>query len=79
MFTKKEILYRYVNDKVRYYKINLFVDLFGEYLLIKEYGNIKYKKPTRILQEYYQTQEEALDSFEKKLQEKITKGYGYYV
>jgi hypothetical protein len=33
-------LYREVNGKMRYYKIKTYLTLFGEYLLIREWGGV---------------------------------------
>ena len=49
--------------------------LFGEYLLIKENGSIKNKKPTRVVKEYFKTLTQAMNSYKAKLLEKTKKGY----
>ena len=45
MYIQTKTLYRCVNHKVRYYKLYLTPTLFGEYLFVREYGSVKYKKP----------------------------------
>ena len=76
MYIQTKILYRCVNHKVRYYKLYLTPTLFGEYLFVREYGSVKYKKPTRVIREYYSSLEEAFSKFDKKLREKLFRGYG---
>lgn len=68
-------LYREVNHKMRYYSINLYPTLFGEYLLVKEFGGVKNKKPTRIIKEYFSHLEDSIKAFEKLVGEKVKKGY----
>jgi len=72
---RRVILFREVNSRVRYYSLHLCMTLFGEYLLIKENGSIKNKKPTRVVKEYFQTLTQAMDSYSAKLQEKTKRGY----
>ena len=71
----KIILFREVNYKVRYYKLALILNLFGEYIFIKEYGSLKRAKPTRVVEEYYANYKEAYTHLQQKLQEKYKKGY----
>jgi len=52
-------LFREVNHKVRYYKLSLMLNLFGEYIFTKEYGSLKRAKPTRVVEEYYKNHKEA--------------------
>jgi len=68
-------LYREVNDRVRYYSLKLQPTLFGEHLFIIEYGNVKNKRPTRIIKEYYKIADEAISTFKSKLLEKQKRGY----
>ena len=77
MMTKSNniTLERTLNNKVRYYKLSLFLNLFNEYILEKKYGSTKNKKPTGIKIEYYLTINDAISAYSKKLQEKLNKGY----
>ena len=68
-------LFREVNHKVRYYKLSLMLNLFGEYIFTKEYGSLKRSKPTRVVEEYYKNHKEAYIHLQQKLQEKYKKGY----
>ena len=58
-----KIPYRYINQRVRYYKIQLTKTLFEEYLLTKEYGSMTNRKSTKIIQEFYHFKEKALWKF----------------
>ena len=60
---------------MRYYKLKLYPTLFGDILLIKEFGSIKNKKPTGIIKEYFSHIEECLKAIDFFVYEKIKKGY----
>jgi len=68
-------LYREVNGKVRYYKIRTYLTLFGEYLLIREWGGIDNKKATGQKQSYFTTLGEVALAIEKIIILKSKKGY----
>jgi len=68
-------LYREVNHKKRYYRVSLMINLFGEYIFEKSYGSSERKKPTRIIEEYFNSYTEAYRNLELKLKEKYKKGY----
>ena len=70
-------LYREVNNHVRYYSLKVCKTLFEEYVLEKEYGNIKNKAPTEVKKDHFKTLSAALIARTKKIQEKIKKGYSY--
>jgi hypothetical protein len=72
---KKVTLYREVNQKIRYYSINLCPTLFGDFLLIKEFGSMCNKKPTRIIKEYFSYVEDSLQVIDSFINAKIKKGY----
>jgi predicted DNA-binding WGR domain protein len=63
---------------VRYYKIKTYLTLFGEYLLIREWGGIDNKNATGKKQSYYATLGETVISIEKTITSKIKKGYRKY-
>ena len=73
--TNNITLERTVNNKVRYYKLSLFLNLFNEYILERKYGSTRNKKPTGIKIEYFLTINDAISASSKKLQEKLNKGY----
>ncbi|MDQ7067975.1 MAG: WGR domain-containing protein [Sulfurimonas sp.] len=64
-----------MNERVRYYKLSLILNLFGEYIFECEYGNIKAQKPTRVLKEYFSNYKEAYIALELKLSQKYKRGY----
>ncbi len=68
-------LYREVNGKVRYYKIKTYLTLFGEYLLIREWGGIDNKKATGQKQSYFATLDEIVSTVEQINLIKSKKGY----
>ena len=71
----KLTLYRDVNTNIRYYTFRLYPTLFGEFLLIKEFGGIKNKRPTGIIKEYFSHIEECVEALDHLVREKIKKGY----
>lgn len=71
----KVTLYREVNKNIRYYTLKLCPTLFGEFLLIKEFGAIKNKKPTGIIKEYFSHIEDSIIAIEDFIGLKTKKGY----
>lgn len=71
----KTTLYRSVNDNKRYYKISIHPTLFGDYLLDREYGSIKNKKPTGRKSEYFVLLDTAIMQFKALFLQKVKKGY----
>jgi len=68
-------LYRKVNGRVRYYKIKTYLTLFGEYLLIREWGAIENKKATGEKQSCFKSILEVIDATKKIILKKQRKGY----
>ena len=68
---------------VRYYKLELSRTLFREYELSREYGNVRFKKPTGIVRMFFNTFKEGEKAFLSILKKKEKKGYccvnGYQV
>ena len=54
------ILFKNTNDRVNYYKVNIYPTLFGDFLIQKEYGATHFSKPTNIIKEYVDSNKEAL-------------------
>lgn len=54
------ILFKNSNERLYYYKINVYQTLFGDYLVQKEYGLLQNLKPTNIIKEYVSSKREAL-------------------
>ena len=68
-------LYREVNGRVRYYKLRTYLTLFGEYLLIREWGGVDNKRATGQKQNYFATLNEVTNAVEKIIILKRKKGY----
>jgi len=68
-------LYREVNGRVRYYKIKTYLTLFGEYLLIREWGGVDNKKATGQKQSYFTNMNEAIEATKEIILTKQRKGY----
>ena len=71
----KTLLKRIVNERERYYEMELIANLFGEYLFIRTYGGSRRSKPTRSIQQSFKSYCEADTAFHKLLQEKCKRGY----
>jgi len=71
----KTTLIRAVNNRFRYYKLELIGNLFGESVLIRTYGSLQRAKPTRIITQLYANRFEAYESYKKLLEQKHRKGY----
>lgn len=59
----------------RYYKMLSSQNLFGEHLVIREFGNTNYKKPTRIIEKQFDTQKDAEKFFGIVKSQKLHRGY----
>ncbi len=68
-------LYRSVKGRLRYYTIKLYPTLFNEYLLVREFGGVKNKKPTRSIKVYFSLLDDAMLYYQTIIQVKIKKGY----
>jgi len=68
-------LYREVNGRVRYYRIKTYLTIFGEYLLVREWGSIDNKKATGEKQSYFSTLNEAIKTINIIIATKKQKGY----
>ena len=71
------ILYREVNHRIRYYSTNIYLTLFGEYLLYVRYGSMKNKRATGVKKHYFLTLKDALHAGENIVQKKLQRGYSY--
>lgn len=68
-------LFRQKDDKIRYYSFKIYPTLFNDFMLIREYGSMKNKKPTGIIKEYFIHLEDAILKLKQILRLKIQKGY----
>ena len=73
--TCNQTLYREVNGKVRYYRLIVYLTLFGEQLLVREYGAVKNKKPTHTIKKYFPNFLDAKNALKVVLLSKLQKGY----
>ena len=48
------------DDRVNYYKVNIYPTLFGDFLVQKEYGATHFKNPTNTIKQYANSNKEAL-------------------
>jgi len=68
-------LYREVNGKVRYYKIKTYLTLFGEYILIREWGSVDNKRATGQKQSYFSGLSNLNNAIKKIVDLKSKRGY----
>lgn len=69
------IMKRRVNGLVRYYRIDLFQNLFGEWIIVRVFGSMKRSKPTGEIVNVYQKQIEAQQAYGSLIERKMKKGY----
>lgn len=69
------ILYRTVNERERYYSLQILPNLFGETLVIRTFGSSKNVKATGTIQEIYATQTEAHHKVDVLIASKRKRGY----
>jgi hypothetical protein len=69
------ILKRSVNGLIRYYRIDLLLNLFGEWMVIRTFGSIKYSVPTRVITTIYPEKIDAQTAYEALICKKELKGY----
>lgn len=75
MYGGISILYRTVNERERYYCIQLVPNLFGESMVIRTYGSTEKVKPTGEIREVYSNQVDAQHSVEVLIASKYCRGY----
>jgi len=68
-------LYREVNGRTRYYRIRIYLTLFGEYLLIREWGGVDNKKATGQKQSCFLSLGETVSVVKQIITLKRKKGY----
>lgn len=71
----KTMLIRRVNDRVRYYLIELYQNLFGEWMVIRTFGSCRALKPTGVIRNYFLDENDAERSIDMLIQQKEKKGY----
>jgi len=60
---------------IRYYKLELFSTLFGEFVVERVYGNAQFKAPTGVKKEFFDSFDDAVAMFENLLKQKERRGY----
>jgi len=63
----RKYLERKVGKNTRYYLVELYLNLFGEYILERVYGNIAYKKHTGKVIEFFDSEDSAIKRMKKIL------------
>ncbi len=69
------LLYRSSGKGIRYYKIELYSTLFGEYIVQRIYGNIKNRGATGSIRRYFKDFREGHRYYLKVLKQKQKRGY----
>jgi len=68
-------LYRRVGKHLRYYIVELYRSLFGEYVVERRYGNVANRSATGLRRDIFKDSEAAKNFFFHLLQRKQRKGY----
>lgn len=71
----RSMLYRNNGLNIRYYKLEMFLSLFGEYVVEREYGNVAYRTSTGRRKNTFISMKSAKEFYFKTL--KIRKNRGY--
>lgn len=66
---------RTVNDRKRWYRLEVVPNLFGEWLLIRSFGSLNRSTPMRIISEAFGNKSAALRAYEELLNQKQKRGY----
>lgn len=69
------MLYRSNGLNIRYYKLELFLSLFGDYIVEREYGNIAYKAPTGERKNIFDSKDKAKEFYTKIMETRKKRGY----
>jgi len=64
-----------VNNKTRYYKLDLQLNLFGEFIVINTYGSNCNKSPTGVIENYFKSKKCAESFLEDEKMRKMRKNY----
>jgi len=68
-------LQRSVDHRIRYYKIQINLNLFGDWVVSRIFGSCSNQKPTRVIEQYFKRREDAFLLIKTILQEKVKKSY----
>lgn len=69
------VIKRRVKGLERYYRIDLFQNLFGEWTVARAFGSIKRSRPTGEIISIYPDYAQALLAYESLAKQKMKKGY----
>jgi predicted DNA-binding WGR domain protein len=69
------IMKRSVKAIVRYYRIDLTQNLFGDWIVLRRYGSKRFAKPTGEIIKTFQSREIAQSAIDKLVRLKMKKGY----
>ena len=72
---RKTLVRRTECGNTRYYRLELHPTLFNEYIVEREYGNVRYRRPTGIKIDYFYDEESAKSRYLSILRQKKNKGY----
>ena len=70
-----QTMIRTVNNRERWYRLEVVPNLFGEWLLVRSFGSMYNPQPIGTMVESFKDHPTALESFEQLTGEKEKKGY----
>ena len=71
----KMTMTRFVNERERWYRLEVVPNLFGEWLLIRTFGSLYQPKPIGMMVEVFTDQDSAMNTYKKLIGLKQKKGY----
>lgn len=71
----KSMMIRTVNDRKRWYRLEVVPNLFGEWLVIRSFGSLSRSTPLQCLSESFADKNSALRAYAKLLTQKQKRGY----
>lgn len=71
----KTMLIRRVNGRLRYYLIEMFENLFNEWMVVRTYGSCERSRPTGFICEVYGSNKESAHAYQTWITTKTKKGY----
>lgn len=66
---------RSVNERKRWYRLEVVSNLFGEWLLIRSFGSFNRSAPLQCLSESFADKNSAMSAYAKLLTQKQNRGY----
>lgn len=71
----RKTVYKSNGTNIRYYRLEIFQSLFGEYVVEREYGNRAYRAPTGIRRDIFSSLKSAEEFYVKMLRIRKNRGY----